>query len=125
MNVIISGYRYKVWDANDPAKHRYLVSKGRRCSCGIVKCEHVKAVSEYLQRGGKRAPDEPYDTRGTLEAQLERIRALRERRIEEKALGMGTVAILEAQRASGEAEREEWLRAYSLPQQWPAGMVSE
>jgi len=119
MKVIIYGYKYKVWDVQDPAKHRYLVSKGKKCTCGYVKCEHIKAVGEYLQKGGKRAPDEPYDPQPSLEMRLERIRALRERFISSEAVSDATMAIIKAQRVSTPEQSIEWIKAYSLPQMWP------
>jgi hypothetical protein len=124
MKVIVYGYRYKVWDVHDPDKHRYLVTKGKKCSCGYVKCEHIKAVQEYLQKGGKRAQDEPYDPRGSLEAQLLRIRALRERFISSNTLSEATMALIEAQSVSAPEQRIEWIKAYSLPQMWPVETVN-
>ena len=34
----------------------HFVDKEKRCTCGQAHCRHVKAVAEYLQGGGERAP---------------------------------------------------------------------
>jgi len=34
----------------------YFVDKERRCTCGEANCRHVRAVADYLQGGGDRAP---------------------------------------------------------------------
>lgn len=119
MNVTVYGYKYNVWDYKDPDKRRFLVTKGKRCSCGYVKCEHVKAVGEYLGKGGKRAPDEPYDARPSFEERIARIRALRSKALEQNTLSDATNALILAQRVSCEEDGLLWIRVYSLPQMWP------
>jgi hypothetical protein len=34
----------------------YFVDKEKRCTCGEANCRHVRAVTDYLQGGGDRAP---------------------------------------------------------------------
>lgn len=122
MNVLVYGYRYKVWDTDDPDKHRFLVTKDRRCSCGLVKCEHVQAVSEYLKRGGRKAPNEERDTRPTLEERIARIRMLRELAIKNGTLGAGAMAILSASKVSNNTQAVEWYKMYAHHSQWPVEM---
>ncbi len=118
MKVIPYGYRYKVWDENDPDKRRFLVAQGRKCTCGLEGCEHVQAVVAYLKAGGQRAPDEPHDPRPTPTRLVEHFRALTERAGATDCVGDGARAILSARSVSSDAERVAWLKAYALPQMW-------
>lgn len=119
LNVAIKGYGYIVWKPGDPFRKRYLVCKGKRCTCGRDKCEHVQAIVRYLKNKGRRAPEDP---RPTLEQRVARIRELRERCIKENTLSDATMALIMAQRANTDEERVAWIKKYSLPMMWPVEM---
>ena len=120
MNVKVYGYRYVVWDTDDPNKRRFYVGKDKSCTCGCCKCEHVAAVVDYLKKGGKRAPDNTEPKQETLECKILRIRALRAKAIAEGTLGSGAMAILSSYgNHFTEVERTAWIGLYSMPGLWP------
>ena len=55
--VMINGGAYLVDLGLHYALRFHTVKKDKTCSCGLVRCNAVKAVEAYLKGGGQRAPD--------------------------------------------------------------------
>lgn len=55
--VMVNGGAYLVDLGLHYALRFHTVQKDKTCSCGLVRCNAVKAVEAYLKGGGQRAPD--------------------------------------------------------------------
>jgi hypothetical protein len=57
--VVVNQYGYTV-DFGPTVKPRlHIVSKDKTCSCKSADCPSIAAVSDYLRKGGERAPEPP------------------------------------------------------------------
>lgn len=56
IEVSVVGNSYRVIDSKSST---HYVTKEKTCNCGVPDCPAIKAVANYLRKGGKRAPDFP------------------------------------------------------------------